>query len=47
MLGQKIVTTLDTVEETTLADADFVIPADYQELRAKSQPQSSPQASPQ
>jgi hypothetical protein len=47
MLGQKIVTTLDTVEETTLADADFVIPADYQELRAKSQPQGSPQSSPQ
>jgi hypothetical protein len=47
LLGQKIVTTLDTVEETTLADSDFVIPADYQELRAKSQPQSSPQSSPQ
>jgi uncharacterized protein DUF4412 len=47
MLGQKIVTTLDTVEETTLAEADFAIPADYQELRAKSQPQSSPQSSPE
>jgi hypothetical protein len=47
LLGQKIVTTLDTVEETTLADADFVIPPGYQELRAKSQPQSSPQPSPQ
>jgi hypothetical protein len=47
MLGQKIVTTLDTVEETTLADTDFVIPTDYQELRPKSQPQSSPQSSPQ
>ena len=47
LLGQKVVTTLDTVEETTLADADFVIPPGYQELRTKSQPQSSPQPSPQ
>jgi hypothetical protein len=47
LLGQKVVTTLDTVEEATLADGDFVIPADYQELRANSQPQSSPQSSPQ
>jgi hypothetical protein len=47
LLGQKIVTTLDSVEESTLDDADFVIPADYQELRANSQPPSSPQPSPQ
>jgi Domain of unknown function (DUF4412) len=47
LLGQKIITTLDTVAETTLADGDFVIPTDYQELRANSQPQSSPQSSPQ
>lgn len=47
LLGQKVVTTVDTVEETTLPDADFVIPADYQELRAPAQPQPSPQSSPQ
>ena len=47
LLGQKVVTTVDTVEETTLPDADFVIPADYQELRAPAQPQTSPQSSPQ
>jgi Domain of unknown function (DUF4412) len=46
LLGQKIVTTLDSVEETTLDDGDFAIPTDYQELRANSQPQSSPQSSP-
>jgi len=46
LLGQKIITTLDTVAETTLADGDFAIPTDYQELRANSQPQSSPQSSP-
>jgi uncharacterized protein DUF4412 len=46
LLGQKITTTLDTVAETTLADGDFAIPTDYQELRANSQPQSSPQSSP-
>jgi hypothetical protein len=47
LLGQKIVTTLDSVEESTLEDASFVIPADYQELRPSSQPQGSPQPSPQ
>jgi Domain of unknown function (DUF4412) len=46
MLGQKVVTTLDSVEETTLADSDFAIPADYQELKPDSQPQSSPQSTP-
>jgi Domain of unknown function (DUF4412) len=46
LLGQKIITTLNTVAETTLADGDFAIPTDYQELRANSQPQSSPQSSP-
>jgi hypothetical protein len=47
LLGQKIVTTLDSVEESTLEDASFVIPAGYQELRPNSQPQGSPQPSPQ
>lgn len=47
MLGQKVVTTLDSMEETILPDSDFTIPTDYQELRANSQPQSSPQSSPQ
>jgi hypothetical protein len=46
LLGQKIVTTIDSVEETALDDAEFVIPTDYQELRANAQPQSSPSASP-
>jgi Domain of unknown function (DUF4412) len=47
LLGQKITTTIDSVEETVLAEQDFVIPPDYQELRPNSQPQSSPQSSPQ
>jgi len=47
LLGQKITTTLDSVEETVLPEQDFVIPPDYHELRANSQPQSSPQSSPQ
>ncbi len=47
LLGQKVITTLDTVAETALADGDFAIPTDYQELRANSQPQSSPRSSPQ
>jgi uncharacterized protein DUF4412 len=32
ILGQKITTTVDSVEETTLADSDFNIPIDYKEL---------------
>jgi Domain of unknown function (DUF4412) len=32
--GQKLVTTLDSAEETTLSDDDFVIPADYKEVTA-------------
>jgi Domain of unknown function (DUF4412) len=47
MLGQKVVTTLDSMEETTLPDSDFAIPADYKELKPESQPQSSPQSTPQ
>jgi hypothetical protein len=47
LLGQKVITTVDSVEETTLEDSDFVIPSDYQELKANSQPQASPPSSPQ
>ncbi|HZC35323.1 MAG TPA: DUF4412 domain-containing protein [Chthoniobacterales bacterium] len=46
MLGQKVVTTVDSLEETTLADGDFAIPSDYKELQPNSQPQSSPQPTP-
>jgi hypothetical protein len=47
LLGQKVITTIDSVEETSLEDSDFAIPADYQELKPTVQPQSSPQSSPQ
>jgi uncharacterized protein DUF4412 len=32
IMGQKIVMTVDSVQETDLPDADFAIPADYKEL---------------
>ena len=32
IMGQKIVMTLDSAQETDLPDADFAIPADYKEL---------------
>jgi hypothetical protein len=46
LLGQKVITTIDSIEETSLEDSDFAIPSDYQELKPASQPQSSPQSSP-
>jgi len=36
VLGQKITTTVDSVEETHLADSDFAIPIDYKELNPAS-----------
>jgi hypothetical protein len=36
VLGQKITTTVDSVEETNLADSDFAIPTDYKELNPAS-----------
>ncbi|MGA8657914.1 MAG: DUF4412 domain-containing protein [Chthoniobacterales bacterium] len=36
VLGQKITTTVDSVEETSLADSDFTIPIDYKELSPNS-----------
>jgi hypothetical protein len=36
VLGQKITTTVDSVEETNLADSDFAIPNDYKELNPAS-----------
>ena len=32
IMGQKIVMTLDSAQETEVPDADFVIPGDYKEL---------------
>jgi hypothetical protein len=32
IMGQKLVMTLDSVQETNVPDADFAIPADYKEL---------------
>jgi uncharacterized protein DUF4412 len=36
VLGQKITTTVDSIEETSLADSDFTIPTDYKELSPNS-----------
>jgi hypothetical protein len=30
--GQKVTTTLDSAEETSLPDDDFAVPADYKEM---------------
>lgn len=47
ILGQKITTTVDSIQETKLADSDFAIPTDYKELnpsflqdKGKSEPHS-------
>ena len=34
-LGQRIVVTLESVEQTGLSDADFLVPADYKELNPR------------
>jgi Domain of unknown function (DUF4412) len=36
VLGQKITTTVDSVEETSLADSDFAVPIDYKEVSPNS-----------
>jgi hypothetical protein len=44
VMGQKVVTTLVSVQETTLSDADFAIPDGYKELQMNAAP--SPSLSP-
>lgn len=46
VMGQKVVTTLDSVQETTLSDADFTIPDGYKELQLNAAPSASPLPSP-
>jgi hypothetical protein len=37
IMGQRITTTLDSVEETTLADTEFAVPSEYREINPASQ----------
>jgi hypothetical protein len=46
VMGQKVITTLDSVQETTLSDADFTIPDGYKELQLNAAPSASPSPSP-
>jgi hypothetical protein len=46
VMGQKVVTTLDSAKETTLSDADFAIPDGYKELQMNVAPGATPAASP-
>jgi hypothetical protein len=47
VMGQKVVTTLDSVQEITLSDADFAIPSGYTELQMTAAPSVTPSPSPQ
>ena len=46
VLGQKITTTVDSIQETNLADSDFAIPADYKEINPVSLQNPAPIQSP-
>jgi Domain of unknown function (DUF4412) len=38
ILGQRITTTLDSIQETTVAESEFAVPSDYKEINPPSQP---------
>jgi uncharacterized protein DUF4412 len=42
MMGQKVTTTLESAEETSISDSEFAIPADYKELRPAESPAAKP-----
>jgi hypothetical protein len=42
VMGQKVVTTLDSAQETNLSDADFAIPDGYKELQMNAAPSATP-----
>jgi len=46
VLGQRITTTVDSIQETNLADSDFAIPADYKEINPVSLQNPTPLQSP-
>jgi hypothetical protein len=41
-MGQKVITTLESTEESTLPDSEFAIPADYKELNPTASPTAGP-----
>jgi len=41
-MGQKVITTLESTEESTLPDSEFAIPADYKELNPTAPPTAGP-----
>ncbi|MBV8588180.1 MAG: DUF4412 domain-containing protein, partial [Verrucomicrobia bacterium] len=46
LMGQRIVATIDSVQETTLDDSLFKVPAGYQELHPRTSSGATPSASP-
>ncbi len=46
VMNQKVTTTLESAQQTTLADADFNVPSDYQELKMNAPAAGGPAATP-
>jgi Domain of unknown function (DUF4412) len=42
IMGQKVTTTLESAEETSIPDSEFEIPADYKELKPVESPSATP-----